>query len=119
MYALRRSFDNPSRWSTTFASTAGLVFLGTPFRGRYGMSLSDMVTTIIEDNPEYQIWPETMEISVPETPFLAETVKRFQETRVKNHAIPIECFYETLPSPIGKVLQCKDPVKAGKKVSRL
>lgn len=119
MYALRRSFDNPDRWLNPFVSTAGLIFLGTPFRGRYGMSLGDMVKTIMEDNPEYQVWPETMELSVPESPFLTEVVKRFQETRVKNNSIPIECFYETLPSPIGKVLQSKDPVKAAKKVSRL
>ncbi len=81
------------------------------------MSLSDMVATIREDNPEYQVWPETMELSDPESQFLTDIVTKFEETRLKNHSIPIGCFYETLPSPIGKVLHCKDPVKAGKEVS--
>ncbi|KAH6653380.1 hypothetical protein BKA67DRAFT_503658, partial [Truncatella angustata] len=34
LQALRRSFDNPKKWSSPFRYTAGLVFFGTPFRGR-------------------------------------------------------------------------------------
>ena len=116
MYALRRSFDNPEQWSNPFASTAGIVFLGTPFRGRPGMLLSDMVRTIKEAHPDYQVWPESMEFSVPGNPFLTENVERFLEARVRRALIPIWCFYENSPSPIGKVLQSNDPMEAERRV---
>ena len=117
MYALRRSFENPNNWSNPFASTAGIAFLGTPFRGRRGMLLNDMVRTIKEAHPDYQVWPESMELSVPENPFLTENVKRFLEARVRKALIPISCFYEDSPSPIGKVLQSNYPLEAEKRVS--
>ena len=112
IHALRRSFDNPDKWSNPFASTAGIVFLGTPFRGRHGMLLNDMIKIIKEANPDYQVWPESMELSIPENPFLTENVKRFLEARVGKALIPLSCFYETLPSPVGKVLQSNDRVKS-------
>ena len=117
MHALRRSFDNPDKWSNPFASTVGIVFLGTPFRGRRGMLLSDMIKTIKEANPDYQFWPESMEFSVPENPFLIETVNRFLEARVRKALIPISCFYETRPSLAGKVLQSNDPEMTRRRVS--
>ena len=119
MYALRHSFEHPDEWLNPFASTAGLVFLGTPFRGRQGMQLSDMIRRIKEAHPDYQIWQETMDMSVPDNPFLLETVHRFLETRVDKRFIPICCFYETLPSPLGKVLQSNDTGKAAEKVSSM
>ena len=108
MYALRHSFDHPDRWSNPFVSTAGIIFLGTPFRGRSG-TLSDMIKAIKEAHPEYQVWQETMELSVPENPFLTENVDQFLESRVKRGPIPIQCFYEVLPSPTGKLWQINDP----------
>lgn len=71
------------------------------------MSLSDMIKAIKEAHPDYQIWQETMDMSVPENEFLLQTVDRFLKTRVSKGSIPIWCFYETLPSPTGKVLQNK------------
>ena len=117
IHALRRSFDNPNKWSNPFASTAGIIFLGTPFRGRRGMLLSDMIEIIKEAHPDYQIWSEPMKMSVPENPFLTVNVKRFLEARVGKALIPISCFYETRPSPVGKVLQSNDPVKIRRRVS--
>ena len=81
------------------------------------MLLSDMIKTIKEANPDYQIWPESMKFSVPENPFLTENVKRFLEARVGKALIPISCFYETLPSPLGKVLKSNEPVKTRQRVS--
>ena len=118
MYALRHSFDNPAEGSNPFASTAGLIFLGTPFRGRHGIPLREMVETIVRNNPDYQVWPQTMELSVPENPFLTDIVDRFLETRDKRRLIPIMCFYEELPSDLGKSLQSRDPKRAREKVSR-
>lgn len=116
MYALRRSFEHPDKWLNPFASTAGLVFLGTPFRGRHSMPLSDMIKAIKEAHPGHQIWQETMDMSVPENEFLTETVHRFLETRVSKGPIPIWCFYENLPSPMGKVLRNNELGTPKKKV---
>lgn len=118
MYALRRSFDFPNEWGNPFDSTAGIVFLGTPFRGRSGHgSLSEMVKTIRQAHPDYQIWQETMEMSVPGNLFLLETVNRFLGTRVARSLIPIACFYEENPSLLWKALGTNDPEKEKEKVS--
>lgn len=82
----------------------GIVFLETPFRGRRRMLLSDMIKIIKEANPDYQVWPESIKLSIPENPFLTKNVKRFLEARVRKALIPIAYFYKTLPSPIGKIL---------------
>ena len=115
MYTLRHSFDNPAEGSNPFASTAGLIFLGTPFRGRHGIILDEMLKRINRHNPDYQIWQDTMEQSVAGNPFLRNIVEKFLETRGKRRQIPIVCFYEELPSPLVKVLESKDPEQ---KVSR-
>ncbi|KAH8797866.1 hypothetical protein F5884DRAFT_647464, partial [Xylogone sp. PMI_703] len=46
--ALRMSYDSPENWLNPFKSTAGLIFLGTPFRGRQGMTQSDMVEAVLK-----------------------------------------------------------------------
>jgi hypothetical protein len=111
MHALRRSFDHLDKWSNIFASTAGLIFLGTPFRERHGMSLRNMVKTIKKEHSEYQVWDEIMETFIPENSFLTETVDRFLKARVKRGSIPIKCFYEVFSSSVNKVLQINDPIK--------
>ncbi|KAI0380584.1 TPR-like protein [Hypomontagnella monticulosa] len=106
MQALRRSFDHRDKWASIFYYTAGLVFFGTPFRGRVGLTLGEIVTAIRQNHPDpdYAIYKETMALSVEENPHLQEVVKRYTETRGQ-HPIPLCCFYETRPSPIGKPFQ--------------
>ncbi|EMR83515.1 putative nb-arc and tpr domain protein [Botrytis cinerea BcDW1] len=104
MQALRRSFDNPNEWSSPFRYTAGLIFFGTPFRGRKGLTLEEIVEAVAQSNPDpHQIYKETMALSVEENPYLQDIVHRFTETRRVDHPIPLWCFYETKPSPIHKV----------------
>ncbi|KAI1176507.1 hypothetical protein F4777DRAFT_546544 [Nemania sp. FL0916] len=105
IHALRRSFDDPAMWSNPFRCTAGLIFFGTPFRGRFGLSLKEMVEAIAKRNPEAKIYSETMALSVEENPYLRDIVYRYTETRRVDHPIPLCCFYETDPSPIGKMLR--------------
>ncbi|QLI65467.1 uncharacterized protein G6M90_00g027870 [Metarhizium brunneum] len=45
-----------------------------------------------------------MALSVEENPYLQNIVYQFTETRRCDHPIPLWCFYETKPSPIGKTL---------------
>ncbi|KAI1740911.1 hypothetical protein F4680DRAFT_88625 [Xylaria scruposa] len=106
--ALRRSFDNPSRWANPFGSTAGIVFFGTPFRGRRGLSIEAIVEAIAYRDPDqkmpaYQSYPETMALAEEENPYLQDIVKRFTETRRGKNPIPLRFFYETKPSPITKL----------------
>ncbi|PQE31569.1 P-loop containing nucleoside triphosphate hydrolase protein [Rutstroemia sp. NJR-2017a WRK4] len=114
IHALRSSYDKPSAWGNPFQSTAGLVFFGVPFRGRQGLPIEVWVDKIAKANIEdssYQIWKETMSTSIPETQYLQETVNRYQETRDCEHPIPVCCFYETEPSPVGKTWDGKNPTK--------
>ncbi|OTB07443.1 hypothetical protein M426DRAFT_251349 [Hypoxylon sp. CI-4A] len=105
LQALRRSFDNPTKWGNPFQSTAGLVFFGTPFRGRKrSPTIEEMANALMEHNPDLQIFSETMTLSMEENPYLDEIVHRYTDTRSLGHNIPLRCFYETMPSPIGKVL---------------
>lgn len=92
MQAFRRSHDHPSLWSNPFGSTAGLIFFGTPFRGREGVSLEEWVNKLEEkhkDSPSFQTWPATMRLSVPENPYLESIRKRFLETRCGDHPVPV------------------------------
>ncbi len=102
--ALRRSFDNPDKWSNLFRSTAGLLFFGTPFRGRRGLSLEQIVEAVAQHQPDH-IFPDTMALSVEENPYLRDIVDRFTATRCGDHPLPLWCFYETKPSPVGKTLR--------------
>jgi hypothetical protein len=107
MQALRRSFENPDGWSSPFRYTAGLIFFGTPFRGRKGLTLEEIVKAVAQSDPDLQIYKETMALSVEENPYLQAIVRRYTETRCTDHPIPLCCFYETNPSPIRKVYKVK------------
>ncbi|KAI0413476.1 hypothetical protein F5X98DRAFT_390791 [Xylaria grammica] len=103
IHAIRSSFENRAEWLDPFGHTVGLVFFGTPFRGRRGLSLQQMVEAIAQSNPDIDIYPETMALSVEENPYLDDLVNRFTTARLK-YPIPIWCFYETEPSPVSRVL---------------
>ncbi|ETS85342.1 hypothetical protein PFICI_03367 [Pestalotiopsis fici W106-1] len=108
MQALRSSFENSNKWSNFFRRTAGLIFFGTPFRGRRGLSLDQIVKAVAQYNPDFEIYPETMALSVEANPYLQHIVDRYTETRRGQHPIPLWCFYETKPSPISKTLRNND-----------
>lgn len=110
LQVLRRSFENPEKWSSPFQHTAGLVFFGTPFRGRSGLSLAEIVDAVAQGtsekvNTDFRKYSDTMALSVKENPYLQDIVERYTMTRVGDHPIPLWCFYELLPSPVGKTLQ--------------
>ncbi|KAI1839870.1 hypothetical protein JX266_013920 [Neoarthrinium moseri] len=74
LQALRRSFDNPEKWSNPFRYTTGLAFFGTPFRGRAGLTLEEIVNTVATNNKDATIYRETMALSVEENPRLKDIV---------------------------------------------
>jgi hypothetical protein len=92
------SFDRPEEWLHLFASTIGLIFLGTPFRGRAGMSQSDMVNRAIVNLNRDQVHGKTLDLAVPDNEYLRQTVESFMETRHTSSPILLWCFFETFPS---------------------
>lgn len=117
MQALRFSFENPDRWSNPFKYTTGVIFFGTPFRGRQGLSLEQIVEAVAEGElgaentnaadagSDLLIYSDTMALSVEENPYLQEIVDGFTRTRLGDQPMPLWCFYETCASPVGKVLR--------------
>lgn len=92
------SFDSPEEWLNPFASTIGVIFLGTPFRGRGGMSQSDMVKRALVNLSEDQVHGKTLDLAVPDNEYLRQTVELFMETRHTSNPIPLWCLFETMPS---------------------
>lgn len=112
IHALRSSFEKPTTWGNPFQSTAGLIFFGVPFRGREGYPIEvwiDRIAAAHIEDPTFQMWPETMSTAVPEGQYLQELVNRYQETRDCEHPVPVCCFYETEPSPVGKIWDRENP----------
>ncbi|OCK73868.1 hypothetical protein K432DRAFT_472063, partial [Lepidopterella palustris CBS 459.81] len=102
--ALRQAFDNTRKWPGIFASTAGLVFFGTPFRGTEGMKQSEMIEAALSRYRPDQIQGESLRILVPGDEFLQDSVDRFLETRSEPHPAPVACFYETKSSNVGAIV---------------
>lgn len=104
-------------WGNSFQFTAGLVFFGVPFRGRGGPPIEVWVKKINENNKKdstFQIWSETMSASVPGSQYLEEIVSRYLETRVCENPIPVSCFWEAFPSPVGRLWGEQDPKEVGR-----
>ncbi|CAI7582039.1 unnamed protein product [Penicillium bialowiezense] len=105
MHALRYSHDKPNEWGNSFQFTAGLAFFGVPFRGRQGLPIEELVRLIrdfkITKDPNFQIWANAMSTSVAESQYLTETVLHYLKTR-GDRPVPITCFFETEPSPVGR-----------------
>lgn len=114
IHALRRSRDDPDKWGNTFQFTSGLVLFGVPFRGRDGPSVKKWVKNIkkYHKDPNVQIWSETMSTSIPGSQYLGELLSQYTETRV-DHPIPVSCFWELDPSPVGKVWGDQNPNLVG------
>ncbi|KAJ5518965.1 Tetratricopeptide-like helical [Penicillium expansum] len=112
IHALCRSRDTSHMWGNSFQFTAGLVFFGVPFRGRGGPPIELWVKKIKENHKKdstFQIWSETMSASVPGSQYLEEIVSRYLETRVCENPIPVSCFWEAFPSPVGRLWGEQDP----------
>ena len=61
----RSSKPSRARASGPFASTTGLIFLGTPFRGAEGMSQVEMLAAAQREYSQDEIQPEVLKILEP------------------------------------------------------
>ncbi|KGO51834.1 Uncharacterized protein PEX1_103610 [Penicillium expansum] len=75
---------SPNPVSSAFQFTAGLLFFGVPFQGRGGPSTEEWIKKIKEhhkNDPDFQVWNQTMTASVPKSQFLQGLVGQYLETR--------------------------------------
>jgi hypothetical protein len=89
-----------------FASTTGLIFFGTPFRGAEGMSQVEMLAAAQREYQEDDIQPEVLKILEPGNEFLQEVVDQFgrMRTQALAHKVQVACFYELEASNVGKIV---------------
>ena len=91
-----------------FASTTGLIFFGTPFRGAEGMSQMEMLEAARREYEEDEVQPEVLKILEPGNEFLQEVVDRFGKTRRQTDKAAVACFYELKSSNVGKIVGKRD-----------
>ncbi|KAK4991376.1 hypothetical protein LTR66_006561 [Elasticomyces elasticus] len=104
MKALFEAERDANRWPGIFASTAGLMFFGTPFRGAEGMRQSEMLEAALREYEPEQVQEDVLRILKPGDEFLQELVDKFGETRSQANKAHVACFYELKPSNVGAIV---------------
>ncbi|KAH8726766.1 hypothetical protein GQ44DRAFT_825709 [Phaeosphaeriaceae sp. PMI808] len=90
--ALLDALEDRIKWRDIFESTAGIVFLGTPFRGAEGMNQHELLEAACFGNPEGNMMnSDSWRIYEAGNEFLQDCLHRF--TKVSSH-ITINCFWE-------------------------
>jgi len=102
--ALLEAKDEEDEWPGIFASTTGLVFFGTPFRGAGGMSQTEMLAAARQEYDDDQIQGDVLKILEPGNEFLREVVDKFCKTQSRREKTQVACFYETKASDVGAVV---------------
>lgn len=104
MQALLDARQHESEWPGVFASTIGLVFFGTPFRGAEGMSQVEMLAAAQREYEQDGIQPEVLKILEPGNEFLQEVLDQFGKTRGLANKARVACFYELKSSNGGRIV---------------
>ncbi|KAJ9644080.1 hypothetical protein H2199_003948 [Coniosporium tulheliwenetii] len=102
--ALLEARYDTDKWPGIFASTAGLIFFGTPFRGAEGMSQSEMLEAALREYEPDQVQEEVLRILEPGNEFLQDLVDRFGETQSQANKAPVACFFELKSSNVGAIV---------------
>jgi hypothetical protein len=87
-----------------FASTTGLIFFGTPFRGAEGMSQVEMLAAAQREYEEDEVQTDILKILEPGNEFLQEVVDQFLKTRRQVNKAQVACFYELKSSNVGRIV---------------
>ena len=91
-----------------FASTTGLIFFGTPFRGAEGMSQVEMLAAAEREYHQDEIQPEVLKILEPGNETLQDVVDQFGKTRRLANKAQVACFYELKSSSVGRIVGKED-----------
>ena len=102
--ALLDARHDESEWPGIFASTTGLIFFGTPFRGAEGMSQVEMFAAARQEYHEDKVYMDIFRILEPGNEFLQEVVDQFGKTRRQANKAQVACFYELKPSNVGSIV---------------
>ena len=102
--ALLDARHDESEWPGVFASTTGLIFFGTPFRGAEGMSQVEMLAAAQREYEQDEIQVDTLAILQPGNEFLQEVVDQFGKTRGLANKAQVTCFYELKSSNVGGIV---------------
>jgi hypothetical protein len=101
----------PYDWPGIYASTTGIIFLGTPFRGAPGLTQSEMIQAA-EALYKDTVQGEILRIYDSGDELLLEMVHIFEKIRDKSsNKAQIVCFFEQKPCNVKAILG-----KEGKKV---
>jgi hypothetical protein len=106
--ALLEAQQDVNEWPGIFASTTGLIFFGTPFRGAEGMSQVEMLAAAQREYSQDQIQTEVLKILEPGNEFLQDVVDQFGKTRRLAHRAQVACFYELKSSNVGRIVGKSD-----------
>jgi hypothetical protein len=104
LQALLDARQHESEWPGVFASTTGLIFFGTPFRGAEGMSQVEMLAAAQLEYQHDEIQPQVLKILEPGNEFLQELVDQFGKTRALANKAQVACFYELKSSNVGRIV---------------
>ncbi|KAF2474772.1 uncharacterized protein BDR25DRAFT_255199 [Lindgomyces ingoldianus] len=102
--ALLDARHDESEWPGVFASTTGLIFFGTPFRGAEGMSQVEMLEAARREYEEDEVQGDILKILEPGNEFLQEVVDQFGKTRRQANKAQVTCFYELKSSNVGRIV---------------
>lgn len=102
--ALLEARDEKDEWPGIFASTTGVLFFGTPFRGAEGMSHADLLEAARREYMDDQIQADILQIIQPGNEFLREVVDKFCKTQSRAGKTQVACFYEMKASNVGAVV---------------
>ncbi|CAG8973536.1 hypothetical protein HYALB_00002862 [Hymenoscyphus albidus] len=104
LQALLNAERFPDDWPGIYSATCGIVFLGTPFRGAPGLTLSELLKAV---DAEYQdtIQGEILRILEPDDESLLEMVHVFEKIQAKSlQRANIICFFEQKPCNVKAIL---------------
>jgi hypothetical protein len=104
LQALLDARQHESEWPGVFASTTGLIFFGTPFRGAEGMSQVEMLAAAQREYQHDEIQPQVLKILEPGNEFLQELADQFGKTRALANKAQVACFYELKSSNVGRIV---------------
>jgi hypothetical protein len=108
MQALVDAQQDTEGWPGMFASTNGLIFFGTPFRGAEGMSQVEMLAAAQREYSQDQIQPDVLKILETGNEYLQGLVDQFGRTRRHAHKMQVACFYELESSNVGRIVGKSD-----------
>ena len=96
--------QDENEWPGVFASTTGLIFFGTPFRGAEGISQMEMLEAARREYEEDEVQADVLKILEPGNEFLQDVVDQFGRMRRQANKAQVACFYELKPSNVGRIV---------------